>query len=88
MKRIERKCETDGSHWVRLGDTQYKFARGTYADHYLECVVQTDGCQVIYYIDDYDALFFRPFTWVVIWGSWLGLMLLLWLIRVILDKYL
>lgn len=85
-KRIENKCETDGSHWVRLGDSQYKYVRGTYADRCLECVVQTDGCQVIYYIDDYDALFFQPFLWVVIWGSWLGLMLVWWMIRVIFDK--
>ena len=25
MKRIERKCETDRSQWVRLGDMQYSF---------------------------------------------------------------
>lgn len=85
-KQIENKCGIDGSHWVRLGDSQYKYVRGTYADRCLECVVQTDGCQVIYYIDDYDALFFQPFLWVVIWGSWLGLMLVWWMIRVIFDK--
>ena len=37
-------------------------------------------------IDDYDDLFFQPFLWVVIFGSWLGLMLLWWMIRVIFDK--
>lgn len=86
MKRIESKCGTDGSHWVKLGDTQYKYARGSYADHYLECVVQTDGCQVIYYIDDYDAVFCQPFMWFVIFGCWSGLMLLWFLIRMIRDK--
>ena len=86
IKRIESKCGTDGAHWVKLGDTQYKYTRGSYADHYLECIVGIDGCKVICYIDDYDALFLQPFIWVVIWGSWFGLMLLWWMIRVIFDK--
>ena len=72
--------------WVKLGDTQYKYTRGSYADHHLECIVGIDGCKVVYYIDDYDAVFCQPFMWFVIWGSWLGLMLLWWLIRVIRDK--
>lgn len=25
-KAIESKCETDGSHWVKHGDTQYFFS--------------------------------------------------------------